>query len=665
MNESRPDLIPTEAAGGAAAARPSLTKILTLSTVLLIISALWVRKTSLVGFSILVAEGAPPIPALAALVGLTAVGFMVHRLTQTSKLKNEALMVYVTMSLCLVTLEANGVRQLLASLTVPRYFAAPGNDFAAFAEYVPAWMTPNSDLVIRDFYEGSANGMVPWGAWAGPLLAWGALFMLVGLTLVCLISLFRRPWSEEERLTYPLAELVLQLSPDPVEKGHTHLLRNPLFWVGVAVAAIYNISNIAHAFSPSTPAIGQSYDFSKLLTERPWTALRPLNLAFRPEIIGLGYLVPVDVLLSVWSFFLLFRFENLGAEMGGYSISNFPFEAAQGMGAYVGLMIFLIWVARKHLREIAINAFGGPKPSWDAKELMPSRFAFWGVIIGIVGMITFCLMAGIELRLALPYVLLSLGAALVYIRVRAQTGLPVNYILPREQVFESILALKPTTGHFSAMELRSETVFTTVTIMSRMTFPQLGAFSMEGIRIGDRARISRKLILTCIAYGLLAGFVIGMFMHLQAYYSYGANVLDGGTTEGGYRIRGAVGAFDRLQQRASQQVPMDVRTTTARVIGLVLTLAMLWLRMRFLRFPLNPLGLAVAGSYGHSIWFAVFMAWLSKTLIMRLGGAHTYRLATPLFLGIAVGHVLMAGGIWGIVGAFSEDVAKRYLIWFA
>lgn len=663
MSDPQPNLSPTLPA--ASAARPSLVRVLLLATVFLAISALWVRKVSLVGFSILVAEGAPPIPALAAMVGLTVVGLLVHRLTRTSRLRNEALLVYVTMSLCLVTLEANGVRQLLAALTVPRYFAAPGNDFASFAAVLPDWLTPPSDLVIRDFYEGSANGQVPWEAWAVPLAAWGALFMVLGLGLVCLISLFRRPWSEHERLTYPLAELVLQLAPEPVERGQQQLLHNPLFWIGVGIAALYNASNIAHAFSPSVAAIGQVYDCNKLLTERPWTGLRPLSMPFRPEIIGLGYLVPVDVLLSVWSFFLLFRFENFFAEVAGYSVGNFPFERAQGMGAYLGLMVFLLYVARGHLRQVVRMAFGGPRPDWDRRELLPSGVAFWGVVVALAGVIGFCVLAGMSLGLAVAYVLLSVGAALVYIRVRAQTGLPVNYVVPREEVAEAILALRPTTGHFSTAALRSEAAYATISVMSRMTFPQLGAFEMEGIRLGHRARLPRRQLLTAIGYGLLAGFAIGMFLHLQAYYSYGANVLDGGTTEGGYRIRQAVGNFDRLQQRAFTRVPVETRTTTARLVGLAMTVAMLWLRVRFLRFPLNPLGLALSGSYGHSIWFAVFMAWLSKTLIMRLGGAHSYRLATPLFLGLAVGHVLMAGGIWGIVGAFSEEVAKRYLIWFA
>jgi len=388
-------------------------------------------------------------------------------------------------------------------------------------------------------------------------------------------------------------------------------------------------------------------------------------LTFRPEIVGLGYLVPVDVLLSIWGFFLLFRFENFFVTMSGYQISNFPFERAQGMGAYAGLMIFLVWVGRKHLGQVVQMALGGPRQDWDRDELLPSRLAFWGLVAGVVGFSAFCLAAGMSWGLTLSYVLLSYGAALVYIRIRAQTGLPINYVLPREEVADLILALKPTTGHFDRAGLKSEAIYATVTGVSRMTFPQLGAFSMEGIRIGSRAHLRRRHVLTALTYGLALGLIVGLYMHLQAYYSFGANVLDGGTTSAGYRAAQARGALDRLSTRAFTRVPMDLPASTARAVGLVLTVVMLWLRVRFLRFPLNPLGLAISGSYGHSIWFPAFMAWLSKTLILRLGGPHTYRVATPIFLGLAIGHVLFAGGIWGLVGAFSEDVAKRYLMWFA
>lgn len=664
--------------------QPLLPRVLVLATIFLVISMFWVRKTSLIAFTILVAEGAPPIPAVAVLLLLSALGFILYRRATREtggplRLRREALLIYIVMSLALVTLEANGVRQLLASLTVSRYFAAPGNDYAMFSDLLPSWITPPQEDVIRDFYEGSPNGAVPWRAWAAPLASWSLLFMLIGLSLVCLNSLFRRPWSEHERLSYPLAELILQVAPDDAwsraSRGHgsgpaaatvsTPLLRNPLFWVGVGLAAIYDGSNIAHAFSPQIVAIGQQFEMNNLLTERPWSYLRPMTLNFRPEIVGLGYLVPVDVLLSVWAFFLLFRFENFFAGLAGYQISNFPFDRAQGMGAYVGLMVFLVWVGRKHLGQVFQMAIGGPRQEWDRHELLPSRLAFWGFVAGVIGFAGFCMAAGMTPGLTISYVLLSYGAALVYIRIRAQTGLPINYMVPREEVAMAVMELKPTNGHFDRAGLKSETIFAVVSSLSRMTFPQLGAFEMEGIRIGTQAGLRRRHVLTCLTYGLAAGLILAMLMHLTAYYSFGANVLDGGTTAGGYRAGAAKASFDRLQTRVNTAVPMDLRNNVARAVGLALTLVMLWLRVRFLRFPLNPLGLAISGSYGPSIWFPAFMAWLAKTLILRLGGPHSYRVATPIFLGLALGHIIFAGGIWGLVGAFNEDVAKRYLMWFA
>jgi hypothetical protein len=489
--------------------------------------------------------------------------------------------------------------------------------------------------------------------------------MVLTLSLMCLGSLFRRPWAEHERLTFPLAELALRLGPDPPERSHDwQLLRAPLFWVGVALAAAYDGSNIAHAFSPQVPAIGQLYDFNRLLTERPWTGLQPITMPFRPEIVGLGYLVPVDVLLSVWTFFLLFRFENFGAGVMGYSIGGFPFDRAQALGAYVALAAFLVWSARRHLQRVVAAALGRERMD-SSEELLPAPMALWGTLIGLAMMTIFAVLMGVTPGRALGYMALLYACCLVYMRVRAQTGLPITYIVPREDIHEAIQALKPTSGRLSRLEMGSETAFTILQALIRMTFPQLASYGLEGARVGDRARIRQRHIVVGLTIGLALGLVFGFAIHLHAAYDYGWNVIDGGSTEGGYRTLQAIFSYQELSSRIANRTPMPVNTNVARVLGLGLTLVMVVLRARFLRFPLNPLGLAIAGTFGHSVWFPIFMAWFWKTLILGLGGAHTYRRLTPLFLGLAIGHFLIAGGIWGLVGAFSEDVARRYLLWFA
>ncbi|MGC9317929.1 MAG: DUF6785 family protein [Armatimonadota bacterium] len=638
---------------------------LLLAAAFLAIGALWIRKASLIAFTILVGEGTPPVPALTALVLMTAVGLVSARLTTTRRWRREALVIYVLLTCAFMTIDANGVRQLLATITSLRYFAATGNEYAALAPHIPTWLMPAGEQLIRGFYEGVEEGAVPWRAWLPVLGAWGGVFMLLTLSLGCLVSLFREPWAEREHLTFPLAELALRLAPDPPDQpDRPQLLHTWLFWIGFGLAALYDGSNIAHAFFPGIAAIGQSYNLSPLFSERPWSGLRPLNLTFRPEIIGLGYLVPTDVLLSVWVFYLLLRFENFVAVLFGYSAAGFPHDRPQGLGAHIALAAFVIYAARDHLRG-ALRAAVGGRTADRGDETIPPGIAIWGVVAGVLGVTALMVVAGMSPGTALSYVLLIYVCSLAYARIRAQTGLPITYGVPREEMFDAILAVQPTGGSLSPAAIRSESVFAVFRVLARMTFGQLGAYELEGIRIARRASIRRWHLLVAIVLGLLGGLVAGYIVHLVDAYNFGWNILDGGTTQGGYRTQQALWQYSRLETRVFTGEPLKLATTIARAVGLVLSLLMLWLRSRFLRFPLNPMGLALAGTFGHPIWFPIFVAWLAKSMILRIGGAQTYRNLTPVFLGLAIGHFLIAGGIWGIVGAFNEEVARRYLLWFA
>jgi hypothetical protein len=87
------------------------------------------------------------------------------------------------------------------------------------------------------------------------------------------------------------------------------------------------------------------------------------------------------------------------------------------------------------------------------------------------------------------------------------------------------------------------------------------------------------------------------------------------------------------------------------------------LRFRFLRFPLHPLGYVIGTAYeAHSpYWGPFFLVWLLKLTILKLGGARLYKQLIPAFLGLALGHFLVAGVGWGTLSLFiNPDVAGRY-----
>ena len=85
------------------------------------------------------------------------------------------------------------------------------------------------------------------------------------------------------------------------------------------------------------------------------------------------------------------------------------------------------------------------------------------------------------------------------------------------------------------------------------------------------------------------------------------------------------------------------------------------LRHHVLRLPVHPLGYALATSYGYLLWGPFFTVWLVKSLVVKLGGARAYRRLVPLFLGIAFGHLFVAGLLWGAFGALLPGELYRRL----
>lgn len=627
------------------------------------VCVLWECRASLIGHACQVSEGTPSVPAVAALVVLSALPLVLRRVRILRFSPAELVCIYLVLYLAVPLSGPNSMRQLLPAVTALPYFAAPENHYAEFARELPPWLTPQGTEVVRTFYEGADRGGVPWRAWIVPLSFWTVLLLALNASHFGLVCLFRRAWTEGERLRFPLAELAVQLA-DPAAEGTlgAGLLRNRLFWAGVSVAALFNLTNIVHAFNPTAPCLGLQFDFGSFFTEHPWNALRPLVLTFRPEVVGLGYLVNLDVLLSAWMFYLMLRVENFGSAAAGYSIPGMPFARPQGEGAYVGLALFLVWGARRFLKAAVVRAWRGETTA-DREPVSP-RVSLLLFLVGTAVVLVLSMATGMTPWAALWLTGLLGVTVLVYSRIRAQTGLPLSYVVPRRDIPVSFIDLVGASPVLTGGR-RGFTAFSVMTVITRLIFPQMAATQLEGLHMGERTRMRRRDLVTALAGGVVLGVALGYWSHLTAYYHYGGNILDGGTTEGGWRTRQALLQYERMEIVLRDGLGTRWLPTSFRLVGLGGSVLLLTLRTKFLRFPLNPLGFAIAATFGHQVWFPLFVAYVLKAMALRLGGPRVYRAFVPAFMGLAVGHFLIAGAVWGMVGAFNETAGKRYLVWFA
>ena len=95
--------------------------------------------------------------------------------------------------------------------------------------------------------------------------------------------------------------------------------------------------------------------------------------------------------------------------------------------------------------------------------------------------------------------------------------------------------------------------------------------------------------------------------------------------------------------------------------GVVLTLILFILRMRFFWWPLHPAGypLAVSSSIDY-FWFTFFISWALKAVILKYGKVRGYQRAIPFFFGLILGDFI-TDGLWMVYGVLTHQ--QVYMIY--
>ena len=110
--------------------------------------------------------------------------------------------------------------------------------------------------------------------------------------------------------------------------------------------------------------------------------MRPMILATYPMFIGFGYLVSQELSASI----VLFTFAGkLLAVLGrvlGHEPPGFPYFQEQSAGGYVAIALFMLWVARGHLRDVWRKCLGDERVN-DADEALPYRLAAMGLMAAL------------------------------------------------------------------------------------------------------------------------------------------------------------------------------------------------------------------------------------------------------------------------------------------
>ncbi|MCS7192993.1 MAG: hypothetical protein NZ937_08430, partial [Armatimonadetes bacterium] len=261
---------------------------------------------------------------------------------------SKLLWLYVSLSVASAVFGLDLLQPLLSVIAHPVWFAGQGNDWnITILPHLPKLLVVWDKDALRGFYTGLAT-FESWSivqGWLPALLWWGAFLLFLGLGMLCLCRIFLRDWTEKARLSYPIAQIPLEILTPKLP-----LLRQKVFWAGLGLAGFMNLLNGLHFLYPNIPSMGGwLFDLSPFFPNRPLNAIGWTPITLLPFGVGLGFLMPVDLTLSCWVFYLIWKIERILAAMTGWwGLPRFPYAEEQQFGAYA---IWALLALMPKLRE--------------------------------------------------------------------------------------------------------------------------------------------------------------------------------------------------------------------------------------------------------------------------------------------------------------------------
>ena len=551
---------------------------------------------------------------------------------------------------------------LVPSLSWPFAKADQVNNYATlFSRFLPQWAMVSDTDATRTFYLGNSTLYTPehLGAWAGPALIWTGFICVLLFTMQCLNVLIRKQWTDNERLTYPLARIPLQITDEqPGGRGRlgVPLTKSRLFWIGFVLAAGIDTVNSLNYYYPSIPPIltignGQSIlDLHQYFTDKPFDAIGWTPATFYPFMIGIGMLMPMDFLFSSWFFYLVWKLQHVVVAANAWDADpRMPYDNYQAFGAYFLFLVSTLWLSRTYFTQVVRCALGRPSEIDDRDEPLRYRGAFLGLAVGLAALTAFAMALGLAWWLSLAFFLIYLALALAITRMRAELGTPVHdlHFTGPDWALTDLLGPR-------AIGSPGLAAFSLLFWFNRAYRAHPMPHQLEGFYLADQTGRKGEMrgwfwvLILAGAAGMLAAF----WAMLVCSYHYGAGTSKMGTF--------GAEAWDRYSGWLKQPKPANGHVAIAIVVGFLFAAFLQAMRIRFAWWPLHPLAYAVSGSWEMNLlWLPLMVAWITKSLLLRYGGMKTYLASLPFFYGLILGQFI-PGSLLNIWGIFTQTPTYQF-----
>jgi hypothetical protein len=513
---------------------------------------------------------------------------------------------------------------------------------------------PKSFAVVQFYEGGGEEARVPWRQWLPPMGHWLILLLCFYLAIFFMCAILRRQWVEREHLLFPLARLPIDFTEG---SGEGRLLPNifyeKAFLFGFIGATVFRLMRGIPVFVGHPPAWNIRFPLADILRDTPLREMYMANFDMWWDVIGLAYLVPADVSLSVWFFYLFGRVELQSAFWMGstlnYNGSWSELLRWQMTGSYMAFTVGALYMTRRHLADVARKALWLPRAVDDSTEPVSFRVAFWGFLACCAGAMLWTAYYGRSIFLAVSLILTLMCIQFVHARLVSQGGLYESWIL-----WSAPGAIHGLTGGHALRSVGAVVAYMQQGIM--MHNVALAPAAIHCYRIGEIFKKGRKLILPAMVAAMLAALFVCSWTFLRESNIRGClNFRDRWGNIGGPQ-----GVFADAHQAMKFPEQVDRPRWLPFGMGIVLTGFVMFMRARFYWWPIHPIGLLNIGNWSADrMWLPFFLGWLTKMCLMKLASGRAVRQMRTFFIGF-----IMADSSMEVMKTITSALTGGKIAWW-
>ena len=557
----------------------------------------------------------------------------------------ELLLVYAMMAICAAISNEGLFGYATVNSVHPLYFASPENRWAQLImPNVPLWLQVNQPEAVNWFFEGRpAGAAIPWEPWITPMLSWSVFALALYAAFFSLGCLMRKDWIEGQRLAFPIAALPIEMAGDSGPPAGGSFFRNPLLWAGFALPVVQSLVQMAHAWAPAVPYSPLYFNVGRWFAGNgAWDSISDTYAYIGFETIGILALMPADVSLSLWLFFLfsraeVFAFAALGYGREGVGASQFSpsaFIMYQEAGGAIMLALLLLWQSRRSIARAFRSLLGRPAP-YDPLDPVSPKTAALLLLLSLAFLCLWARRSGMDLWVlaALTAVFFAFSLATARLVAAAGVYVPDVSMSPRDL----LVGVTGAAGYSPASLTMLTYLQATFMLEWKVNFMH---YNMNDLKVLHSARLPGRLAAAALLLAVVLMLAIAPWANLHAAYTHGAQRFDSWQ----FRDMGN-GQFGQLAESLrAPEAPVPF-LSLGLLCGGVVMLVLNWLHLNFLWWGISPVGFIMGGTWALNtrVWTNAFIAWVLVTVLVRIGGLRLYRRSRPVFLGMALGHCVIMG----------------------